>query len=264
MGKAGGGKILMLLGVVLSIGAGLIVFFVTQTATAAPTEVPRKNVVVARTDIVERTLITPDLLRVAAMPEDIIPPGAVFKLEDVVNKFAKEKIHNGNAVLTTHLATTGKPGETPPAAQPIPPAPANPPPVKKVDAAFALEKGKTIVAVDYPEAAKLIATGILKPGNKVDIYVKTAGATSEQIALIYSNIEIKAIGNLSQTEDAPPSPTMIFEVTPQDALVLKYLETMSPILLLRAAGDETVIRTDLVTMEYIIARFQLQRPAAAR
>lgn len=51
-------------------------------------------------------------------------------------------------------------------------------------------------------------------------------------------------------------------VTPQDALVLKYAEEAgaSMDLVLRAAGDETPVSTEAVTLQYIFDRFNMQLP----
>ena len=265
MGRKRSGTVLMAFGVVLALLSGAIVFFISQTATAAPVETPLVKVVVARTEIKERTKITADMVKVADMPEPTKPRNAWTKVEDVVGKWARENIHEGTPLLDLSLAVTP---ETLAAAPPVAEKGAGPSPgggqpakPKLVDAAFTLKPGQTMVAVDYPEASKLVAAGILQPGNKVDIYVKAPGLTSDQMALIYSNVEIKAIGDLTKTTEALPSATLIFVVEPQQALVLKYLESLNPFLLIRAAGDDQVIRTDLVTMDYIVSRFGLQRPA---
>jgi len=268
MGRKRGGTVLMALGVVLALISGLVVFFVTQTATAAPPEVPTRDVVVARIEIKERTRITPDMLQVAKIPENVIPPGTFSTVEEVSGKWAKENVHVRTAVIGTVLAVTD---QSVPAISASAPAGGGtlgggaPPVPKLIDAAFTLEPGKTMVAVTYPEAAKLASAGILKAGNKVDVYVKAPGINGDQMALIFSNMEIKAIGDLntgtkeSGAKEVAPSATLIFITTPQDAIVLKFLETMNPFLLLRAAGDDQVIRTDLVTQDYIAARFGLQR-----
>lgn len=261
--KAGGGKVLMALGVVLALISGGVVFFVASTATAGPKEVVTKPVVVARNEIAERTIITDALLDIVVMPEDVIPPGAILKKEDVIDKFAKAKIYPRTAIFVDQIAAR-KPGDAP-AVQPTPvggaPAPTTKPVVQDVTAAYTIEKGRTIVAVDYPEASKLISAGILRPGDKVDIYVKAPGASGEQLALIFSNKELKAVGNITQTDKAAASPTLLFIDTPQNALVLKYIESMNPYLLIRSAEDgDDPRRTDLVTQDYIIARFGLQRP----
>lgn len=258
--KGGGGKVLMALGIVLALVSGGIVFFLANTATAAPTETPMTEVVVATKEIPQRTVITAADVRLNKLPTASLPPGAVLKVDDIVGKFAREKIRAQSPVVVDAVASTGKPDDKPPATAPAAPAPGAKPAPKLVDAAFTLDKGKVMVAVDYPEAAKLVAAGVLRPGNKVDMYVKTPGANGDQIARIFSNLEIKAIGTLAQTEEATASPTLIFVTSPQDALVLKFLETMNPFFILRAAGDDQEIRTDLVTIDYLIARFGLQRP----
>jgi Flp pilus assembly protein CpaB len=208
------------------------------------------------------------MVREVSIPVDTVPRDSIDAMTKVINKFAKERVRPGQPILSPQIAETGKPGEERPQGLPgvAPAAPASgAPPPKTVDAAFVVDKGKVMVAVDYPEAAKLVTAGVLRPGDKVDIYIKAPGINSDQIALIFSNIEIKAIGRLATAGgEAPPSPTLIFIVPPQDALVLKYLEGLGPFLLLRAAGDVETIRTDLVTMDYLVQRFRLQRAGGGR
>ena len=266
--KAGGGKVLMALGVVLALISGGVVFFITASASAGPKEIPMTNVVVAKNEIAERTIISDALLTVVSLPEETVPPGAVLKKEDLIDKFAKTKIYPKTPIQANQIAAR-KPGEAP-VTQPTPAAaagaaPATPPKVEEVAAAYSIEKGRTIVAVDYPEAAKLMSAGILRPGDKVDIYVRSAGVAGEQLALVYSNKEIKAFGNLNATDSkAAASPTLIFIDTPQNALILKFIETMNPYLLIRSADDgEDPRLTDLVTQTYICQRFRLQCALAA-
>ena len=104
-----------------------------------------------------------------------------------------------------------------------------------------------------------MSAGILRPGDKVDIYVHSAGAAGDQLALVFSNKEIKAVGNLNATPDQAAGPTLIFIDTPQNALVLKFIETMNPYLLIRSVDDgEDPRLTDLVTQPYVCQRFRLQ------
>ncbi len=262
--KAGNSKILMVLGLVLALISGGIVFVITQTSTSPAKPVLLQKIIVASRDIPERTVVTETMVREVNFLADDVPKDSIADRKEIINKFVKERVRAGQPILGSQLAVTGKPGEQPPQTvgvvpPAVPAAEAAKP--RTVDAAFSIDKGKVMVAVDYPGAAKLVTAGVLQPGDKVDIYVKAPGITSEQIALIFSNIEIKAIGKLSTAGGAAsPSPTLIFVVPPQDALVLKYLETLEPFLLLRAAGDEETLRTDLVTMDYLVARFRLQRP----
>lgn len=268
MKSGGGGKVLMALGVVLALISGGVVFFIASTAPTGAKEIPTKSVVVARNEIPERAIITDALLEVIELPESTVPPGAVLRKEDLVDKFARDRIYARTPIQLTQIAAR-RPGDAPVVQPALPPAAAAPggakPVVLDVAAAYTLEKGRTMVAVDYPEASKLISAGILRPKDRVDIYVKAPGVGGEQLALIFSNKEIHAIGDLKQTDTASPSPTMLFVDTPQNALVLKFIETMNPFLLIRSAEDgDDPRRTDLVTQNYICQRFGLQCVGAAR
>ena len=267
MGGAGGGKVLMALGVALALIGGIIVFVIAQTSTSDVPVIPVKAIVVASIDIPERTKIAADQVRLIETPEAIVAqiPGAVLRVEDVADKWAKETIYAGTPVLGVQLAIIGDPDERLPEIQPgQAPVPKVAP--ELIDAAFTLKKEETVVAVDYPEAVKLITAGILQPGDRVDIYVRAPWQEGEQIALIYPNMEIKAIGKLTQTAQAAPSATLVFVVEPQVALYLKFIENMNPFLLLRAASsdpEDTEINTDIATIDQIYKEFQLQRAPGA-
>lgn len=220
-------------------------------------------IVVANNEIPERAIITDALLMTIEVPTANIPPGAVLKKEDLIDKFTRDKLYAKTPIQLTQIAAR-RPGEAPavqPAAPPAPVGPGGTAPAKPLDvtASYVLEKGRTMVAVDYPEAAKLITAGILRPKDRVDIYVKAPGIGGDQLALIFSNKEIHAIGDLTKTDTASPSPTLLFIDTPQNALVFKFIETMNPFLLIRSAEDgEDPRRTDLVTQNYVCQRFGLQ------
>lgn len=255
-----GGQILMAFGVVLALLAGGIVFVISQTATQpAAAEVVKKDVVVVLTEIPERTIIADAQVKVEQWPENLIPPGAVAKAEDVVGKFAKTKLTPRLPVLGTQVAGIVTPSgkETSAGASPKPDAKTAP----QVSAAYVLEKGKVLVAVNYPGAAALVGSGAVKPGDHVDIIVRSEGANGIQIAPIFRNIEIKAMGSIGAGEAGVAGSTQfVFEVVPQDGLILKFLETLNADILLRAAGDAVNPQTDLVTIDYIINRYGLQRP----
>lgn len=254
MARRRGGFILMVLGVILALGAGGIVWVVTSTA-AAPAEVPKRNVVVARVDIPERTLIDQTMVVVQQWPQDIVPVGAPGTAEEVVGKFTLTKLYAKQALLTPQLADTkGQAGM-----------------------AFALEPGKVLVAVNYPGALNILGSGAIRPGDKVDIVVNSpgspaSGAKSNQVSPTFRNLQIVAIGTVAQAKAGAPAPpatgaaasTLIFMVTPQEALELKFLETMGVDLLLRAAGDEAVPATQLVDIDYIVDKYRLEPPPKAQ
>lgn len=257
----------MAFGVVLALSAGAVVFFVMQLNVAKSAEIPKRPVVVVAgpADILERTIITADKIKVEQWPEDIIPPTALRTPEEVTGKFAKTRLYAKQAVLNTHVAGLGSsPAVATGAAAPAGGAASVG--AKQADIAYTLEKGKVLVAVSYPSAVPLIQAGAVHPGDRVDIIVKTPGTLGEQIAPIFRNIEIRAIGSVAITADpkAVASGTLIFAVPPQEALILTFIESMEPRIILRAAGDNENSPTDLVTTEYIASRYGLQRPPASK
>lgn len=244
MGRRRSGCILMALGVVVALVAGGITFFLVLTSTAPKAaDAPKRPVLVAAANIPERTLINPSMLRVQQWPQDVVPPGALTTLEDGVNKFNLTPIYAGQAVLGTQIADT-KGGS---------------------GVAFAIEKGKVLTAVNFGSAAGIVSTGALRAGDTIDLVVTAPGTRGNQVAPTMQNLKIYAIGSVGaggKSGSAGGGTLFIFQVTPQEALILKYLETMSVDIFLRAAGDEAVVPTEPVTLDYIVNRYRLQRPAA--
>lgn len=243
MGRRRGGCILMALGVVLAVVAGGITFVVVASATAPKAvEVPKRPVLVAAQNIPERTLISPAMLRVQQWPQDLVPPGALAKVEDGANRLSTMAVFAGQPILQTQVADTkGNSG-----------------------VAYALEKGKVLVAVNFGGATGIMSTGAVRAGDTVDLIVNSPGSNGNQVAPTMQNLKIYAIGSLNAAGKGgtPASATLfIFQVTPQDALILKYLESMNMDIFLRAAGDDTAIPTEPVTMDYIVNKYKIQRPA---
>ncbi len=256
----------MAFGVVLALSAGAVVFFVMQLNVAKSAEIAKRPVVVVAgpTDINERAIITADKVKEEMWPEDIIPPTAISKAADVVGKFSKTKLYAKQTILTSQVA--GFTGAAAVDGASAPKGTGSLTATKEAEIAYTLEKGKVLVAVDYPSAVSLIQAGAVHPGDRVDIIVKAPGTLGDQIAPVFRNIEVKAIGTISTSTASDPKAlaggTLIFAVPPQDALILTFIESMNPRVLLRAAGDNENPPTDLVTIEYIASRFGLQRPPA--
>ncbi|MBM2826440.1 MAG: Pilus assembly protein CpaB, partial [Dehalococcoidia bacterium] len=217
MGRKGGGNILMAFGVVLALISGAAVFFVVQLNVAKGKEIPERPVVVALVDIPERTVITPDKVTVQQWPENIIPPGAIAKVEGVNGKFAKGKLLAKVAILDSQIAGIATEG-----AEKGPATPASAP-GKSVQVApefnpNLIEKGKVLVAVTYPSAVPLIKAGAVFPGSRVDIIVEAPGLLGPQIAPVFRNIEVKFIGSVTSTTEAGATKVdsvLVFAVPPQ-------------------------------------------------
>ncbi|MCX6020141.1 MAG: hypothetical protein NTZ05_00115 [Chloroflexi bacterium] len=215
---------------ILALIGGGLTFVITQTSTNKPQKEPERPVVIALAEFPEGALITTDKLQVQNWPESIVPPGSISSLADLNGKFAKVRIAARTPLVLTQLGgvdVTKLTTNAGPAG--LTGAPKGP---TLVDAEYTLEKGQVLVVV-------------------------------KQIAPIYRGIRVRGIGSLDPTITTAEVGSLIFAVPAQDALILKFIENMNPDLLLRAAGDTGNAATDLVTQDYMVRRYNLERPLAA-
>lgn len=218
------GCILMIVGVVLALTAGAFVFVTMQQAAAKIPE-PKTPVVVAATEIGERSRIQPGMLKIVEMDQSLVPPGALSKPEDAVDRLAIVPIFPGQPVLATQIISTTREAGV---------------------ASAALEPGKVLVAVNFSGATNILTAGAIHPGDTVDLIVRVPGPDGQPVvATTMQNLKVYDIGTVAPPRTSsnaaatpgPSSPVFIFAVSPEDALVLKYLETLSPDLVLRSAAD---------------------------
>ncbi len=252
-----GGRILIVLGVVL----GLITFasalvIVPQLSAAGPVTKTTK-VVVAQQNIPERSPIPRAALTVVDWPEDDVPAGA-YTDPDLASKdkLSKTPIAIGQVVVDSMVID--KKNEE-----------------KRLgtgsDASFIVPPGKYAVA--FPLSQLSGVASALKDGDTVDLLVSypivpapgqtQLGTTSRQITqLTMQDVQVLRVGPWNQpaagdSEQPKDAAIVTFLVNPQDALVLKFLrETAAEVqLALRAAGDHQVYKTEAVVMDYVDQRF---------
>ncbi|MBI4366377.1 MAG: Flp pilus assembly protein CpaB, partial [Deltaproteobacteria bacterium] len=64
-------------------------------------------VVIAERPLAPQTVLAPDMLRLAAIPRQFVPPGAVTRLEDAVGRVARAPILPGEIVAQHRIARAG-------------------------------------------------------------------------------------------------------------------------------------------------------------
>lgn len=249
------GMILILLGAIVALLVAVMVFSMTRQATAE-TKVETADVVVAAREVSERTLVTAEDLSVKRVPADTAAPGTVTSLQQAVGKMTITKLYPGEMVLAARLADTkGQSGM-----------------------AYALEKGKVLIT--YP-ASDIIGSGALRVGDTVDILITYRGgaggqsgggqAASEAMPpttqTTMQNLRIVSLGsgvNANKNASGSGGGNLItFALEHQDALLLKALKDGDGVnleVVLRAAGDEEIVKTQPVTMRTIIERYRLRSP----
>src|SRR5262245_24910082 len=87
--------------------AGITIYLNDRSPVQADDTVP---VVEAAADIPRFTTITARLVRVRPYPKNRVPPGAVTKVEDALDRAAVTHLVKGEALMTVKLAEKGKRG----------------------------------------------------------------------------------------------------------------------------------------------------------
>lgn len=239
------GIILIVIGVLLALGTGVLVFSTVATAQAQKPE-PQTDIFVAAQDIPERTRITPEMIKSQKVNVSAVPPSAVDKRENIVDYVTVTPVFAGQPFYPSAMVTTTRESNV---------------------ASAALEKGKVLVAINFSGASNILTAGAIRKGDTVDLIVKVPGPNGVAIATTMQNLKVYDIGSLQPSKadagaPANSSPVFIFQVAPEEALELKFLETLSPDLVLRSAADqkEGPQRRPLIDMEYMANRYGLPLP----
>ncbi len=244
----------MLAGVILAFLAGLLVYRLLTSAVRSattPKKTETKPVVVAVQDIPMRTVIGEDMVQVRDMPVDLIPEGAITDINDAVGKMPLTDLITGEVLIENRLIE-----------------PTN---VTR-HIALAIPKQKVIIALPADDLLNKVA--MIKPGDRVDIMVSLPYGDGPQGTVsvdVLQNVIIQAVvvppmpntgdekeGKNTQTfspEDYTSGglKAILVAVSPQDALVLKYLRDVGALVdfALRAPDDESTPFLEPVDFEYI-------------
>ena len=105
------GTLIILLGLVIALVAGLLVLsFTRQAAAQATAQVRQVYVVIAARDIAEGTAVSSEALTIQPFPADFVPEGAIPAPEQAVGKFTVTRITKGQIVLGNQLSATKRSG----------------------------------------------------------------------------------------------------------------------------------------------------------
>lgn len=262
------GIILVVLGAIIALGLGAYVYTTAEQANEIASHMPTVDVVVAQVELPERVQVPAAAVALMKVPAEMVPPDAVTKVVDAVGKYPLGKIYKNEIIIAGKLADSA--GKTGPA--------------------FTLKPG--MVVVTYPGADLLTPTGAVRPGDKVDILLTltlpkpvgaasapgqtqpsqggqggqatglaTLGAVSQTLL---QNVEVIRIGNFpaAGTADtaAPAGKSISFQVSHQDALILKWAKDSGGTidLVLRQPSDKEPVDTEAITPSYIFKKFKFQ------
>ncbi len=252
-------------GLVVAVLAGLVAFTTLSRASAArsgqPAAQPTVSVVVATQAIAVRAVLTEADVELKEVPVDSVPEGAVSTVEDAIGKVTLVEVYPGEVLLTQRLID---PNET------------------SGDGRVAVLLSEDEVLIAFPADDLMSQSKILKPGDRVDLLFSldfpvnralvAAGAAGEAAGGL-ANQEEQATFNLLQNvaiaaivtdvtatggdENTPRA--LLLTITPQDALMLKYVKDAGGIvdIVLRAPGMDKPYEVEPVDVDYMINKYQI-------
>jgi pilus assembly protein CpaB len=244
----------LIAGLVVAVLAGAVAFISLQRATEASTidELDAAllvQVVVAAQEIEVRGQLTVDNLALVEVPVDTTPEGAIGSIEEAEGKITLVDLYPGEIILAQRLLD---------------------PNVLTGDGRLALVVADGEVLMAFPTQDLMSRVGVLKPGDHVDLlfslYFASDGEGQEgeeaQVTFdLLQNLTIAALvgqknddGSLKGVPDA-----LLFTVSPQDALVLKYAKDAGGIMdiVLRPPGIEHPYSTEPVDVDYLIRKYDI-------
>lgn len=232
-------------GIVLALIAGVLVYMQASEVDSLREAQPKRGAVVALVDIPERSLIAPEQVGLTLVPDAALPPGAASYFagqgeaagaearKKVEGQFTPQRIFKGEVINTERLGREAA----------------------KASPAFEVPAGK--VWYHFPASQNmLIATlDLVRPGDFIDIYFTTeegppassqaSGGGIDQLRRLYTrrimqNVKVLNVGMFPKGTVTPPANRVItLEVTPDEALTLKWLKDAANV----AGSLELVIRS---------------------
>ena len=228
------------LGLLLAGLTGLSLYGVSQDygGKAVAAAVDTTEVVVARSDIATRAVLTADMLTHKAYPKSIVPAGAVVNDADAVGQTTISAIPAGAAVVRSQLvAANGRSG-----------------------ASVTLEKGRVLVA--FPTVDPLTLAGLVRPGDRVDILATVSAGGGEAARKTQTTVQnLEVVDVLLSGREGQKLASLTFVVEHQVALVLKYLrDTQATIdIAVRSRAEIDQASTTSVDQAYVLQTYGVKR-----
>jgi pilus assembly protein CpaB len=248
---------------ILALVAGGVAFVTLQKATVTRAQgdapVAMTSVVVAAHPLPVGTLLSEKDLTLQTLPTGSLPAGVIAGVADAAGQLTTSSMEAGEMVLAHHLTHPDITGD---------------------NLAFTLPEG--LVAVSLSADDLLSSLSLVQVGDRVDILYSlrlsgeggpdNATNTGQYSFGSLQNVTVVSVARTSAKESADAStgsgsklvPTgaakaYILGLSPQDALVLKYLKDAGAVmdLALRNVADESEHTAQPINEQYLIDRFQL-------
>jgi pilus assembly protein CpaB len=199
--------------------------------------VATENIVVASQDLGVGAVINDTQVKMVGWPKASLPQGSFAATGQVVGRVALDKIAAGEPITAAKLVPAGgQPGIL----------------------TYKIPEGHRAMTVAVDQVSGV--AGFITPGNKVDVVLSVTppGGKQPLSKIVLQDVPVLAIGQIISQEkkDEKPQvvPTVTMDVTPDDAEKLAVASTQGRLqLVLRRAGDATVVRTPGATVVKVLA-----------
>ncbi len=255
-----GGRVLVLLGLVMALIAGAGVYILLGTADQGTAPVPTTKLVMASQRIEPRSEVLAEQLVEADGPQTIpTPMGAFAAPTEVTGKLALVPIDPGLPVTDKMVISKGDLKET------------------HSNASLLIEKGSVAIAMGVSTTSNV--ANAIQTGDRVDILATLTGqpvsmsgqntgpavTASQRLLTDILLLQVGPWASCGGKGDCSSS-IVTFQLKEQDALVLKYAldQGGNLTLVLRAANDHQIDTLEPVTLEYINKRFGFKFPTAGQ
>jgi pilus assembly protein CpaB len=251
-----GGKVLVLLGIVMGVLTAGGTFLVLSTPQPTAQPIATRSVVIAQQNIPNRTEILPAAVGRAEWPEGYVPTGAYDNTSQVTGKLTLQPIYQGQIILPQMIVDKSRTKD------------------QRSNASYLVPDGK--VAVAFPNSVLSGVAGAVQAGDYVDILLTlnpgsiqgssragggTAGTEGQPVSqIMLQDVLILQLGTWSAAGSSNSSNTgsdmMTLVLDRQDALALKSAREQGTMeMVLRPAGDHNIFTTEPVTIQYLNKRF---------
>ncbi len=249
-----GGRIFVLLGLVLAVIAGGGVYFALLTATPPTTAPKTVDVLMAVQGITAKSEIAPEQVQSMPWPEGVpTPAGAFAQPTEVAGTIAVVPVLPYQAITKDMVVTKDENDKS------------------HGYASLLVEKGS--VAMAFPVSLSSNVADAIQAGDRVDILAtftvqpvtatgQPQGITQTKTQRLLADVLILNIGSWPPPGNKGAAPAgdskiVTFQVTEQDAMVLQHSIQKADVLnlVLRSSNDHEMWTLEPVNIEYIDKRF---------
>lgn len=242
-------------GLIVALLAGIVAFVTLARATAkaaaqAPLQAPVEVVAAARA-IPARAALTAEDLELKELPAESVPEGALRTLEEALGKVTTVDLYAGEVILAPRLVD---------------------PTLAPHEGRLALVVAEEQVLMAFPAQDLMSRAGVLKAGDHVDLLFSShfnppdeegrgKGGASQVTFNALQNVTIAAIVQAPKAAGGSAGQeAILLAVSPQDALVLKYLRDAGGVvdIVLRAPGVERTFPVEPVDESYLVNRYRIR------